>query len=119
MEVKIKVEKFLMKQAGFKVGKAALEFIGEGPLNGIHMVGFTICDDGVKAKYVMMPTARTNSFSAQKDKKEEENVRNFHFLRADSAKLNDLQTAILDVYDSLCEQEFRNTPRIKQEEVKV
>jgi hypothetical protein len=116
--VKIKVEKFLMKQ-GVRVGKAAIEFSGEemGPLNGFHMVGFTICDDGVKAKYVMMPMAKTNSFSPVK--KEEVSTRNFFFLRADDVKLNDLQNAILDVYDSICENEFRNTPRIKQSEVPV
>lgn len=117
MEAKIKVEKFLMKQ-GIRVGKAAIEFTG-GVLDGIHMVGFTICDDGIKQKYVMMPMSNTNSFAVTKKDEDSPKGRNFFFLRADPVKLNELQTAILDVYDSYCEQEFRNTPRIKQEEIKV
>lgn len=116
MECKIKIEKFLMKQ-GVRVGKGALEFSGGGYLDGFHLVGFTICDDGVKEKYVMFPMAKTNTFSAQK--RDEDTSRNFFFLRASPEKLDELQTAILDAYDGLCEQEFRNTPRIAQADVKV
>jgi hypothetical protein len=51
VEAKIKVEKFLIKQ-GIRVGKAAVEFSGDSPLSGFHLVGFTICDDPEKGRYV-------------------------------------------------------------------
>lgn len=115
MDVKIKVEKFLMKQ-GIRVGKAAIEFTGEGPLKGFHLVGFTICDDAQKGKFVMFPMAKTNP--TNKAGQKEENARNFFFLRPDKPELlDDLQDAILDVYDSLVDNEFRNGPRMKQAEV--
>lgn len=114
MEVKIKVEKFLMKQ-GIRVGKAAIEFTGEGPLKGFHLVGFTICDDAQKGKFVMFPMAKTNTTG--KGEKSSE-ARNFFFLRPEKPELlDDLQDAILDVYDALSENDFKNTPRIKQSEV--
>lgn len=110
MEVKIKVEKFLMKQ-GIRVGKAAIEFTGEGPLKGFHLVGFTICDDAQKGQFVMFPMAKTNPTG--KDGKGGEG-RNFFFLRPEKPEmLDDLQNAILDVYDSISNNEFKNSPRIK------
>jgi len=117
VEAVIKVEKFLMKQ-GIRVGKAAIEFTGEGPLKGFHLVGFTICDDAQKGKFVMFPMAKTNP--SKSGQKEEYSTRNFFFLRPDKPEiLDDLQDAILDVYDSICGKEFRNTPRIKQLEIPV
>lgn len=117
MEAKIKVEKFLMRQ-GIRVGKGAIEFVGDGPLNGFHLVGFTICDDPQKGRYVMFPMAKAAPGNGQK--KEEYSTRNFFFLRPDNPeRLDDLQDAILDVFDSLENNEFRNVPRIKQAEVKV
>jgi hypothetical protein len=59
VEAKIKVEKFLIKQ-GIRVGKAAVEFSGDSPLSGFHLVGFTICDDPEKGRYVMFPMAKTD-----------------------------------------------------------
>lgn len=114
MDMKIKVEKFLMPQ-GIRVGKAAIEFTGDGPLAGFHLVGFTICDDAKKGmKYVMFPMAKPLS-----NRNEEPSTRNFYFLRNEPEKLDELQDAILDVYDNICENEFRNTPRIKQVDVPV
>ena len=115
MEMKIKVEKFLMKQ-GIRVGKAAIEFTGDSPLKGFHLVGFTICDDPQKGRFVMFPMAKTNP--TNKSGQKEENGRNFFFLRPDNpVLLDDLQNAILDVYDSLESNEFKNAPRLKQSEV--
>ena len=115
MEVKIKVEKFLMKQ-GIRVGKAAIEFTGEGPLKGFHLVGFTICDDAQKGQFVMFPMAKTNP--SGKDGKGE--GRNFFFLRPEKPEmLDDLQNAILDVYDSISNNEFKNSPRIKVAEAQL
>jgi len=116
VDVKIKVEKFLMKQ-GIRVGKGALEFGDDaGPLKGFHLVGFTICDDAQKGKFVMFPMAKTNP--TNKAGQKEENGRNFFFLRPDKPeRLDDLQDAILDVYDSLESNEFKNAPRLKQAEV--
>lgn len=112
MEVKIKVEKFLMKQ-GIRVGKGALEFAGSGPLEGFHLVGFTICDDSQKGMFVMFPMAKTNPGN-----KESGPSRNFFFLRPDKPeRLDDLSEAILDVYESLENSEFKNRPRVKQAEV--
>lgn len=116
LEVKIKVEKFLMRQ-GIRVGKAALEFTGEGPLNGFHMVGFTICENEQK-RYVMFPMSKT--IPGNGVKKEQYSERNFFFLRPDRPELLDeLQTSILDVYEGICENEFRNMPRMKQSDVPV
>lgn len=115
MDVKIKVEKFLMKQ-GIRVGKAAIEFTGDGPLKGFHLVGFTICDDKDKGRFVMFPMAKTSP--GKQGQKEDYQSRNFFFLRPQQPELLDsLQDAILDVYESLEENEFRNAPRLKQSEV--
>lgn len=112
VETIIKVEKFLMRQ-GIRVGKAAIEFRGEGPLNGYHLVGFTICDDTAKGKrYVMFPMAKGSMG------RDEATQRNFFFLRPDKPEmLDDLANEILDVYESLIDKEFRNVPRLKQAEV--
>ena len=112
MDIKIKVEKFLMSQ-GNRVGKAAIEFSGDdNPLKGFHLVGFTICDDPAKGKFVMFPMAKTDF--------KEGNSRNFFFLRPDNPdRLDVLQDAILDIYDDLCNNEFKNSPRVKQVDVKV
>jgi hypothetical protein len=119
MNVKIKVEKFLMRQ-GIRVGKAAIEFTGEGPLNGFHLVGFTICDDVQKGMFVMFPMAKTNPGSTGPNAREGQQSRNFFFLRPDKPELlDDLSEAILDVYESLENDEFKNRPRIKQSEVPV
>ena len=110
MDLNIKVEKFLMKQ-GNRVGKAAIEFKGDGPLSGFHLVGFTICDDPQKGMFVLFPAATTG-------KKGEADSRPYFFLRPDNPeKLNDLQDKILDVYDSMSGGSF-NTPRIKATEAK-
>ena len=110
MEVVIKVEKFLMKQ-GIRVGKGALEFQGEGPLEGFHLVGFTICDDPQKGMFVMFPMAKTGVGDASKGKGES---RNFFFLRPDNPeRLDTLQNQILDVFVSLSAKDFKNSPRIK------
>jgi hypothetical protein len=117
VEAVIKVEKFLMKQ-GIRVGKGAIEFKGEGCcLDGFHLVGFTICDDAQKGMFVMFPMSKTNP--ANKGGKEEGfTSRNFFFLRPDRPeRLDDLQEQILDVYESLENQEFKNRPRLKQANV--
>lgn len=113
MDVKIKVEKFLMRQ-GIRVGKAAIEFTGDGPLKGFHLVGFTICDDPQKNnRYVMFPMAKTNPTSGGRESNQQ--GRNFFFLRPERAELLDeLQDAILDVYESVEDNEFKNVPRLKQ-----
>lgn len=115
MEVKIKVEKFLMRQ-GIRVGKAAIEFTGEGPLKGFHLVGFTICDDPQKNnQYVMFPMAKTNPTERAGSQGQS---RNFFFLRPERPELLDeLQDMILDVYESLENKEFKNIPRLKQSQV--
>lgn len=119
MPVKIKVEKFLMRQ-GIRVGKAALEFSGEdvGALDGFHLVGFTICHDPARGIFVMFPMSKTNPSIKSGGKEEGYTSRNFFFLRPDAPeRLDDLQTAIIDVYLSLESSEFRNAPRLKQSEV--
>lgn len=120
MKATIKVEKFLMKQ-GIRVGKAAVEFKSEpgeeSPLDGFHLVGFTICDDKDKGKFVMFPMSKTNP-SNKGGKEEGYTSRNFFFLRPDKPeRLDELQDAILDVYDDMENNEFRNAPRLKQSQV--
>jgi hypothetical protein len=111
VEAKIKVEKFLIKQ-GIRVGKAAIEFSGDSPLSGFHLVGFTICDDPEKGRYVMFPMAKTDF--------KEGNSRNFFFLRPSAPELLDkLQDAILKLYAEICDREFANRPVLKQAEVRV
>jgi hypothetical protein len=110
VEAVLKVEKFLMRQ-GIRVGKGAIEFKGEGPLDGFHLVGFTICDDPQKGMFVMFPMAKTGIGDATKGKGES---RNFFFLRPDKPeRLDTLQEQIIDVFLSLSGNEFKNSPRIK------
>lgn len=91
--MKIKVEPFLMKK-GNRVAKAAVEFDEAGALNGFHLVGFTICDDAEKGLFVLFPAANTKD----KDGK----TRTFFFLRPNGdGKLEKLEGAILDVYESM------------------
>lgn len=89
--MKIKVEPFLMKK-GNRVAKAAIEF-DEGVLAGFHMVGFTICDDKEKGMFVLFPSSEIRKGEESKP---------FFFLRPSNDKqLGDLESAILDVYDSM------------------
>jgi len=92
--MRIKVEPFLMKK-GNRLAKAAIEFeSGDGVLAGFHMVGFTICEDAEKGYFILFPSAQTS--------KNDEDKRNFFFLRPSSDDLLDkLQDAILDVYESM------------------
>jgi hypothetical protein len=104
---KIKVEVFLMKQ-GNRVGKAAIEFT-DGPLAGFNMVGFTICDDGEKGIYVLFPAAIAGN------KEKGESTRPYFFLRPNNpSDLDRLQTDILDLYDSIKNQQGKfNSPRLR------
>lgn len=99
--MKIKVERFIMKQ-GNRVGKAAIEFT-EGPLQGFHLVGFTICDDPTKGGlFVLFPSTKTSPKDGEKE-------RNYFFLRPDNPNLlHELETAILDIYEG----PVFNTPRL-------
>lgn len=102
--MKIKVEKFLMKQ-GNRVGKAAIEFT-DGCLSGFHMVGFTICDDPQKGMFVLFPAAVTG-------KKEGESNRPYFFLRpSEPDVLARLENEILDVFESMTANEYANRPRM-------
>ena len=105
--MKIKVEKFLMKQ-GNRVGKAAIEFTKEdGILAGFHLVGFTICDDNEKGMFILFPAAIT-----PKGKDGKEGTRPYFFLRPSEPNvLADLENAILDVYESMDGGGF-NKPRM-------
>lgn len=91
--MKIKVEPFLMKK-GNRVAKAAIEF-SEGALAGFHMVGFTICDDKEKGLFVLFPASIVR-------KEENGATKPFFFLRPGSDEdLNKLESAILDIYESM------------------
>lgn len=102
--MKIKVEPFLMKK-GARVAKAAIEFEShDSPLAGFHMVGFTICDDKEKGMYVLFPAS-----IIRKDEKGA--TKPFYFLRPDHEEdLAKLESAILDVYDSMTGK--FNSPRM-------
>lgn len=95
--MKIKIEKFLMKQ-GNRVGKAAIEFEQtDGLLAGFHLFGFTICDDDDKGMFVLFPAAITN----KKDSVTGAN-RQFFFLRSPNRNLVEkLENEILDIYESM------------------
>lgn len=116
MEAKIKVEKFLMAQ-GVRVGKAAIEFTGEGPLNGFHLVGFTLCYNRQNNnRFIMLPMAKTNP--RERNGSVSNQNRTFFFLRPDRPELLDeLANQIWDVYDSFESPEFKNVPRLKQVDV--
>ena len=100
--MKIKVEKFLLKQ-GNRVGKAAIEFT-DGVLKGFHLVGFTICDDPAKGgTFVLFPATTAGG------KREGEKERPYFFLRPENPiLLAELQTLILDEFEG---DKF-NTPRM-------
>lgn len=105
--MKIKVEPFLMKQ-GNRVGKAAIEFT-DGALKGLHLVGFTICDDPQKGMFVLMPAAVTG-------KKDGERDRPYFFLRpTDPDAIGRLENEILDAYESMLGDSYTNRPRFKGE----
>ncbi len=110
--MKIKVEKFLMKQ-GNRVGKAAIEFgEADGSLAGFHLVGFTICDDEKKGLWVLFPAAV--SMNSQPSGSE----RRYFFLRPSTPEaLERLENEILDIYISMDGGEF-NHPKLKTAEVK-
>jgi len=100
----IKVEPFLMKK-GNRVAKAAIEF-NDGVLKGFHLVGFTICDDKEKGLFVLFPASIVN-------KDEDGKTKPFFFLRPEKEEdLGILETAILDVYESMTAK-FTNSPTIK------
>jgi|SRR5215471_7229271 len=104
--MEIKVEPFLMKK-GNRVAKAAIKF-NDGVLEGFHLIGFTICDDEKKGMFVLFPSSiiRKDESGATKP---------YFFLRpGDPNGLQRLQDAILDVYESMTEAQFRNSPRIRQ-----
>lgn len=93
--MKIKVEPYLMKK-GNRVAKGAIEFAdNEGILANFHLIGFTICDDKEKGLFVLFPS------SIVKNKKDESS-KPYFFLRPKSeSDLERLETAILDVYESM------------------
>lgn len=91
--MKIKVMPFLTKK-GNRVGKAAIEFTDEtdGAMRGSQLVGFTICDDAEKGMFVLFPCSIVSG----------EGTRPYFFLRPlDDEFLHRLETAILDVYESM------------------
>ncbi len=103
--MKIKVEPFLMKK-GNRVAKAAISF-EEGFLSGFHLVGFTICDDKEKGLFVLFPASivKRNNATGEAETKP------FFFLRPSSDnQIAELESAILDVYDSMTGS--FNTPRM-------
>lgn len=113
--MKIKVEKFLMKQ-GNRAGKAAIEFdSNDGPLAGFHLLGFTICDDSEKGIFVLFPA----SIAPRKDGENSEKNRPFFFLRPNGPDtLDRLENEILDIYESMDKGTF-NRPRLKTAEQKT
>ena len=92
--MKIKIEPFLMKK-GIKVAKAAIEFTEVGsPLEGFHLIGFTICDDPVKGLLVLFP--------ANVIKEENKETRTYFFLRpGNNTNLERLEDAIIDAYENM------------------
>ena len=105
--MRIKVEPFLMKK-GNRVAKAAIEFEPhEKPLSGFHIVGFTICDDKEKGLFVLFPASIA--------KKDDGATKPFFFLRPEREEdLDNLEEAILDVYESMTSSHRFNTPKVKQ-----
>lgn len=93
--MKIKVMPFLQKK-GNHVAKAAVEFdsIEDGIMRGFQFVGFTICDDPEKGMFVLFPCSLIEREGIKQ--------RQYFFLRPlDSEALHRLETAILDVYESM------------------
>ncbi len=93
--MKIKVEPFLMKK-GNRLGKAAIEF-DEGLLKGFQMVGFTICEDKEKGLFVLFPAS-----TIKRNNVVEADNKPFFFLRPNNPnQIAELESLILDVYDSM------------------
>lgn len=98
----IKVMPFLQKK-GNRVAKGAIEFDATShPLAGFQLVGFTICDDAEKGLFVLFPSSIIRRDNETKP---------YFFLRPSTDDgLQNLQDAILDVYESMTSF---NTPRIR------
>lgn len=99
--MKIKVMPFLSKK-GNRVGKAAIEFLDEtdGPMKGGQLIGFTICDDAEKGLFVLFPCSLVKR-EAQ-DGSMRTDTKPYFFLRPlDDEFLHRLESAILDVYESM------------------
>jgi len=106
--MKIKVEPYLMKK-GNRVGKGAIEFDEGSLLEGFQFVGFTICDDKEKGLFVLFPSSIV---------KKEEGTKPFFFLRPDNpSRLEKLESAILDVYESMTAP--FNKPRLAEDKTEV
>lgn len=90
---KILVMPFTFGKKDNKVGKAAIEF-NSGPLAGSNMVGFTICEDKEKKLYVQFPSSLAKRVNGEQ--------KPYYFIRPKTpTMLEDLENAILDVYDSM------------------
>lgn len=85
---------------GNRVAKAAIEFEdSDGLLKGFHLVGFTICDDADKGLFVLFPASM---MSTRVNKGNETQNKTFFFLRPQrEEQIQELEDAILDVYDSM------------------
>ncbi len=95
---------------GNRVGKAAIEFT-DGPLKGMHLVGFTICDDPQKGMFVLFPAATTDN------KNNEGRSRPYFFLRpTDPEALTRLENQILDDFEAMTAKMYANRPRFKNTE---
>ncbi len=93
---------------GNRVAKAAVEF-DEGLLTGFHLVGFTICDDKEKGLFVLFPSSPTKRTGHDG----EVESKPFFFLRpSNDTQIATLESAILDVYDSMTGG--FNTPRMNK-----
>jgi hypothetical protein len=90
---------------GNRVAKAAIEFERhEAPLGGFHIVGFTICDDKEKGLFVLFPASIVRKDDSGLTKP-------FFFLRPETEEdLNNLEGAILDMYESMTGK--FNTPKL-------
>lgn len=93
---------------GNRVAKAAIEFeANDSILAGFHLIGFTICDDAEKGMFVLFPA------SIVKGKDDKAPTKPFFFLRPDDdTKLEKLENAILDVFESMTGK--LNTPRLTE-----
>jgi hypothetical protein len=97
--MEIKVEPFMIKK-GNRVGKAAIKFT-DGILKDFHLVGFTICDDEKKGLFVLFPA------SIRKNEHDSGKSQTFFFLRpGNDDQIAKLETAILDVYESMIPKPF-------------
>lgn len=111
--MKIKVMPFLSKK-GNRVGKAAIEYLDDtdGPMKGGQLIGFTICDDAEKGLFVLFPCSLVKRENAQGT-----DTKPYFFLRPlDDEFLHRLESAILDVYESMT---AFNSPRAAVPAAKV